>query len=136
MHDLFWKYLPLQLCRATPIQRQLSREKSLAILRKEPLPLRETSKKKSMQKHSASRLSDDWFALVHKPVDIGKAKQIPKAKAALDKELEKLESKPAWKLSSVRLKNDVIAEANKTGVKIHLGTLMSSCHLKNAQLGE
>ena len=50
--------------------------------------------------------------------------------------LEKLEAKPAWKLSSFRLKNDVIAEANRTGVKIHLGTLMSLCHVKNAQLGE
>ena len=92
--------------------------------------------KVNAEKHSASRLSDEWFVLVHKPIDICKAKQIPLAIKAFDKEWEKLEAKPAWKLSSVRLKNDVIVEANKTGVKIHLGSLMALCHLKNAQLGE
>ena len=90
----------------------------------------DVEEKVNAEKNSATRLSDDWFALVHKPIDIGKARRIPKAKAALDKECEKLEAKPAWKLSTVRVKNDVIAEANRTCVKNHIGTLLSLCHLK------
>ena len=42
--------------------------------------------------------------------------QIPAAKAAEDKECEKLEKISAWNLTKVRSKNEVIDEARTKGV--------------------
>ena len=52
---------------------------------------------------TAGFVSGHYFALVHQPIDIDKAKLIPDAKKALDKECAKLESKPvqAWDVSTV-----------------------------------
>ena len=41
--------------------------------------------------------------------------EIPEAKAAVDKECEKLEKISAWNLAKVRNKSDVINEARKKG---------------------
>ena len=59
--------------------------------------------------------------------------KIPAAKAAVDKEWEKLEKIPAWDKTKVRNKSDVIDEARK-GRKVHFASLMDLCHLKNAEL--
>ena len=56
--------------------------------------------------------------------------KIPAAKAAVDKELEKLEKIPAWNLTKVRSKKDVIDEARTNGAKVHFASLMDICHLK------
>ena len=58
----------------------------------------------------------------------------PAAKAAVDKEWEKLEKIPAWDLTKVRLKKEVIDEARTKGAKVHFASLMDICHLKNAEL--
>ena len=60
--------------------------------------------------------------------------KIPAAKAALDKEWEKLEKIPAWELNRVRHKSEVIDEARTKGRKVHFSSLMDICHLKNAEL--
>ena len=60
--------------------------------------------------------------------------KIPAAKAAVDKELEKLEKFSAWNLTKVRSKKDVIDEARTKGAKVHFASLMDICHLKNAEL--
>ena len=60
--------------------------------------------------------------------------KIPAAKAAVDKELEKLEKIAAWNLTKVRSKKDVIDEARTKGAKVHFASLMDICHLKNAEL--
>ena len=60
--------------------------------------------------------------------------KIPDAKAAVDKELEKLETIPAWQLDKVKSKKEVIKEAQKNNNKVHLASLMDLCHLKNAEL--
>ena len=60
--------------------------------------------------------------------------KISAAKAALDKEWEKLEKIPAWDKTKVRLKSDVITEARNEGRKVHFASLMDLCHLKNAEL--
>ena len=60
--------------------------------------------------------------------------KIPAAKAAVDKEWEKLEKIPAWDLTKVRTKKEVIDEARTKGAKAHFASLMDSCHLKNAEL--
>ena len=60
--------------------------------------------------------------------------KIPAAKAAVDKEWEKLEKIPAWDLTKVRSKKEVIEEARNKGGKVHFSSLMDLCHLKNSEL--
>ena len=60
--------------------------------------------------------------------------KIPAAKAAVDKEWEKLEKISAWNLTKVRSKKEVIDEARTKGAKVHFASLMDICHLKNAEL--
>ena len=72
------------------------------------------------------------YNLVHKFMP--QAMKIPEAKAAVDKEWEKLENIPAWDETKVRHKSDVIDEARKEGGKVHVASLMDLCQLKNAEL--
>ena len=74
------------------------------------------------------------YNLVHKFIPMPQAMKIPTAKAAVDKEWEKLEKIPAWDLTKVRNKYEVIDEARKEGRKVHFTSLMDLCHLKNAEL--
>ena len=46
----------------------------------------------------------------------------------------KLEKMPAWNLTKVRNKSEVIDEARTKGAKVHFASLMDICHLKNAEL--
>ena len=66
------------------------------------------------------------YNLVHKFIPMPQAMKIPAAKAAADKEWEKLEKISAWNLTKVRSKKEVIDEA--------IASLMDMCHLKNAEL--
>ena len=40
---------------------------------------------------------------------------------------------PAWNLTKVRSKKEVIDEARTKGAKVHFASLMVLCHLKNAE---
>ena len=60
--------------------------------------------------------------------------KIPATKAAVDQKCEKLEKIPAWDLTKVRSKKEVIDEARTKGAKVHFASLMYICHLKNAEL--
>ena len=60
--------------------------------------------------------------------------KIPAAKAAVDKEWEKLEKISAWNLTKVKSKKQVIEEARTSGATVHFALLMDICHLKNAEL--
>ena len=51
------------------------------------------------------------YNLVHKFIPMPQAMRIPAAKAAVDKEWEKLEKISAWNLTKVRSKKEVIDEA-------------------------
>ena len=62
------------------------------------------------------------------------AMKIPAAKAAVDKEWEKLEKISAWNLTKVKSKKQVIEEARTAGATVHFASLMDICHLKNAEL--
>ena len=62
------------------------------------------------------------------------AMKIPAVKAAMDKEWEKLEKIPAWDITKVRNKSEVIDEAWTKGIKVHFASLMDICHLKNTEL--
>ena len=74
------------------------------------------------------------YNLVHKFIPMPPAMKIPAAKAAVDKEWEKLEKISAWNLTKVRSKSQVIDEARTFGAKVHFASLMDICHLKNAEL--
>ena len=73
------------------------------------------------------------YNLVHKFIPVPQAVKIPAAKAAVDKEWEKLEKISAWNLTKVRSKKEVIDEARTKGAKVHFASLMDKCHLKNAE---
>ena len=73
------------------------------------------------------------FNLVHKFIPIPQVLKIPAAKAAVDKEWEKLEKISAWNLTKVRSKKQVIQEARMAGATVHFAS-MDICHLKNAEL--
>ena len=70
---------------------------------------------------------------VHKFIPMHQAMKIPAAKAAVDKEWEKLEKISAWNLTKVRSKKEVIEEARTSGAKVHFESLMDICHLKNGE---
>ena len=57
--------------------------------------------------------------LVHKFIPMPQAVKIPAAKAAVDKEWEKLEKISAWNLTKVNSKKQVIDEARTKGAKVH-----------------
>ena len=52
----------------------------------------------------------------------------------MEKECEKQEKIPAWQLTRVRNKKEVIEEARNKGRKVHFASLMDLCHLKNSEL--
>ena len=62
--------------------------------------------------------------------------QIPDAIKAMKKEWDKLEvkSKPAWDVTQVRPKADVIREAKMKKKSVHFGSWMELCHIKNSQM--
>ena len=76
----------------------------------------------------------EHYSLVHKFFPMPQAMKIPAAKAAVDKEWEKLEKISAWNLTKVRSKKQVIDEARTSGATVHFALLMDICHLKNAEL--
>ena len=72
------------------------------------------------------------YNLVHKFIPVRQAMKIPAAKAAVDKEWEKLEKISAWNLAKVESKKKVIDEARTSGGTVHFAPLMDICHLKSA----
>ena len=74
------------------------------------------------------------YNLVHKFIPMPQAMKIPAAKAAVDKEWEKLEKISAWNSTKVKSKKQVIDEARTSGATVHFASLMDICHLKNAEL--
>ena len=74
------------------------------------------------------------YNLVHKFIPMPQAMKIPAAKAAVDKEWEKLEKISARNLTKVKSKKEVIDEARTAGATVHFASLMDIRHLKNAEL--
>ena len=64
------------------------------------------------------------YNLVHKFIPMPLATKIPAAKAAADKEWEKLEKISAWNLTKVTSKKQVIDEARTSGATVHFASLM------------
>ena len=91
---------------------------------------------KPHQDHTAAKgmNSLNYYSLVHKFIPMPQAFKIPDAKAAAEREWEKLEKIPAWELMNVRNKKAVIDEARNKGRKVHFASLMDLCHLKNLEV--
>ena len=64
------------------------------------------------------------YNLVHKLILMPQAMKIPAAKAAVDKEWEKLEKISAWNLTNVKSKKQVIDEARMLGATVHFASFM------------
>ena len=60
--------------------------------------------------------------------------KIPDAKAAVEEIIGKMKKIPAWQLTKVRNKNEVIAEARNEGRTVHLASLTDLCHFDNSEL--
>ena len=89
--------------------------------------------KQTQQHLSTGDVVAEQFAMVHLPIPMKKAMQIPKAKDAVTKEWDALEKIEAWDLKGMKPKSQVIAEANKAGKSVHFGSLMDLCHEKGAE---
>ena len=76
------------------------------------------------------------YNLVHKFIPMPHAMKTPAAKAAVDKEWEKLENVSAWKLTKGRSKKEVIDEAKTLGEKVHFASLMDICHFERCRIGD
>ena len=64
------------------------------------------------------------YNLVHKFVPMLQAMKILAAKAAVDREWEKLEKISAWNLTKDRSKKEVIDKARTSGATVHFASLM------------
>ena len=74
------------------------------------------------------------YNLVHKFILMHQAMKNLAAKAAVDKECERLDQISAWNLTKVKSKKRVIDEARTSGATVHFSSLMDICQLKNAEL--
>ena len=88
------------------------------------------------QDHIAGKgeISLQHYNLIRKFIPMPQAMKIPAAKAAVDKEWEKLEKILAWNLTKVRSKKEVIDEARTSGATVHFASLMDIYRLENAEL--
>ena len=60
--------------------------------------------------------------------------KIASAKAAVDKEWEKIDDLQASQVTKVKSKKEVIEKAHKKGRTVRFATLMDKCNLKNSEL--
>ena len=64
---------------------------------------------------AAGYVSESYWAMVHTPIPLPKAMKIPKAREAVEAELQKLEKKPAWNLKGVQPRKKVQERAKREG---------------------
>ena len=60
--------------------------------------------------------------------------KMPDAEEAVEREWEKLEKIPAWQVTKVKNKKEVIAEARNEGRKVQFASSKDRRHLKNSEL--
>ena len=89
--------------------------------------------KRSRRSHRGEgvQLVESLLTLLYKFSPFSQAMKNPDAKAAVDKEWEKLEK--FWTGTKVKSKREVILEAEKEQRTVHFATLMDICHFKKMQ---
>jgi len=71
---------------------------------------------------------------VARPISLKEAATIPAAKAALDKEWDKLEKQQAWLINEVREQKDVETEAKAKNEVVHVASVFGLLHEKGSEL--
>ena len=72
--------------------------------------------------------------LVHKFIPMPQAMKIPQQKQQWIKNGSNLKKIPAWDVTKVKNRSEMIDEARTKGAKVHFASLMDICHKKNAEL--
>ena len=88
----------------------------------------------SRRSHCCRIIAPSHYNLVHKFIPMSQALKIQDAKAAVDNEWENWKKIPAWQLTKVRSKKEVIEETRNKGRHVHFESLMDLCHLKISKL--
>ena len=76
------------------------------------------------------------YNLVHKFIPMPQSMKIPAAKAAVDKEWEKLEKISAWNLTKVKSKKEVIDEARTKGATVHFCIINGHMSFEKCGIGD
>ena len=71
---------------------------------------------------------------MHKSIPVKQAMKILDASPAFDKESDKVEKLPAWQVTKVKSKKEVIEKAQKEGRTVHVATMRNLCHLKKLEM--
>ena len=79
-------------------------------------------------------VTHDQFALVARVVSQAEIDRTPEAKAAMDKEWQKLVDKSCWLEKKVREYRDVAREAKAKEAKAHFGRIFEICSQKGSEL--
>ena len=79
-------------------------------------------------------VTHDQFALVARVVSQAETDRTPEAKAAMDKEWQKLVDKSCWLEKKVREYRDVAREAKAKEAKAHFGRIFEICSQKGSEL--
>ena len=85
---------------------------------------------------STTNPSDEAVAMVTKLLSRSEMLSDPRALEAIKAEADGLVKAGAWDLGSVREKDDVRAEAKKSGVSVHFGQLMTIASIKFYELAQ
>ena len=70
------------------------------------------------------------YNLLQKINPMPQAMKLPDAKAAVDKAWQKLQKLPAWHLTKVKSKKDVILEAQRERKKVHFASCEILCSFR------
>ena len=88
----------------------------------------------SRMDYLCDKQSEEYYALIHTAIPDKKVYQISGAKAAVDKEWDKLFKLGTFDLSTVAEKRDIVQRYKRKKEKVHFGTLRSLCHEKHRGL--
>ena len=81
-------------------------------------------------------MSNEYFAMVHKPIPLPLARTIPDAAKAIQAEMDKHNRIKTWDVTKVQPRAKVKARAKRDNITVHFGHLMMLCHLKNSELAK
>ena len=78
--------------------------------------------------------SEDYLAMIHTEIPVEKVFGIPGAKAAVDKEWDKLFRIESFDLDRVMAHKDIVAMYAKVGKPVRFGLLRTVCNDKGSEL--
>ena len=100
------------------------------------MPKTQQGKRSTHREKLRRRLHNVINAIVAQPVSMKDAMRIPKAKAALQEEWNKLYAANVFNLDGVRCWYDVAEEARTSNKKVHVGDAFEICVLKGSEIAD